>query len=154
MGKKRSNIKFSAAILLLVIRQHSNSQGKRKKKQNRIITSTLTFQLPCLVVSSIIKLTHKLNFYALNHQFTTFLFISFTKDPSEQNEKKKNPKKNINLHSLCQKEKAQQKKFPSTAEAETPIARKPNYYAPYCTISFLNCVSLTQPLRNAQSHHN
>jgi len=69
------------------------------------------------------------NFCALNHQFTTFHFTGFTKDPSEQNEKKikKNPKKNINLHSLCQMEKEQQKKSPSTAKAATPVARKPNY---------------------------
>lgn len=126
----------------------------KKRTQNRIITSTLTFQLPCLLVSSIIKLTNMLIFCALNHQFTTFLFTNFTKDPSEQNEKK-NPKKSINLHSLCQKEKEQQKKSPSTTKEATPVARKPNYYyVPYCTISFLNCVSLTQPLRNAQSHHN
>jgi len=66
------------------------------------------------------------NLCALNHQFTTLHFTSFTKDLNEQNKKKKSMK-NINLHSLCQMEKEQQKKSPSTAKAATPVARKPNY---------------------------
>lgn len=41
---------------------------------------------------------------------------------------KNNPRKiKMNLHSLCQKEKEQQKTPPSTPEEVKTVARKPNY---------------------------
>lgn len=72
--------------------------------------------------------------------YKPLLFKNSIKDLNESNKKKA---RKINLHSLCQKEKEQQKKPSSTHEVTNQVTTKPNNKIPFSIIT-----SIMSPLHN------